>query len=117
MRRALSWFQHWPPASGVLLLIATAIALGWANSGSSYHALWDQALAGLPLRWWVNDVLMVVFFLLVGLEIKRELRWGRLSDARTAALPAPYRSTAAWRVAARASEKVAPEGSRSVNAR
>jgi Na+:H+ antiporter, NhaA family len=84
-------------ASGVVLLISTAIALTWANSpwASAYHHLWETpaSLGGasfgltLPLHAWVNDGLMAVFFFLVGLEIKREVLVGELASRRSAALP------------------------------
>jgi NhaA family Na+:H+ antiporter len=85
-------------ASGGLLLIAAAIvALVWANSpwGDSYAALWETKLSiGLgnfslekDLTHWINDGLMALFFLVVGLEIKRELLVGDLSSPRRAALP------------------------------
>ncbi|MDG2112555.1 MAG: Na+/H+ antiporter NhaA, partial [Actinomycetota bacterium] len=86
-------------ASGVLLLIATAIALTWVNSpwGDSYHDFWhtdiDFAIGSwhlhhLNLEEFVNDALMALFFFVVGLEIKRELVTGALNSARAAALPA-----------------------------
>jgi NhaA family Na+:H+ antiporter len=83
-------------ASGVVLLAAAAIALACANSplSSAYEALWHQQLAfGVPLlpagdlRFWVNDGLMTIFFLLVGLEVRREIHDGTLSDPRVATLP------------------------------
>jgi NhaA family Na+:H+ antiporter len=83
-------------ASGLGLLAAGAIALACANSPLShaYEALWQQRLSfGVPLlakydlRFWVNDGLMTIFFLLVGLEIRRELHEGTLSDPRVATLP------------------------------
>ena len=83
-------------ASGVVLLTAAAIALVCANSplSSAYEALWHQQLAlGVPLlpprdlRFWVNDGLMTIFFLLVGLEVRREIHDGTLSDRRIATLP------------------------------
>jgi NhaA family Na+:H+ antiporter len=84
-------------ASGLLLLAAAAIALAWANSPwrASYEALWHTPI-GLrvgalaverDLHFWTNDGLMVVFFFVVGLEIRREIHDGELSDARRAALP------------------------------
>jgi NhaA family Na+:H+ antiporter len=84
-------------ASGVLLLLAAALALAWANSpwSASYEALWRTPI-GLrlgafaferDLAWWINDGLMVIFFFVVGLEIRREMHGGELSDARRAALP------------------------------
>ena len=85
-------------AGGVVLLVATAIALIWVNSpiGDSYGDLWQTELTlGLgdlsiteDLQHWVNDGLMVLFFFVVGLEIKRELTVGELRDRRTALLPA-----------------------------
>src|SRR4051812_33646846 len=68
-------------AGGIVLLASTCLALAWANSpwAHSYHALWETSLGvGLTLttHQWVNDGLMAVFFLLVGLEIKREVLIG-----------------------------------------
>ena len=83
--------------SGFVLLAAAAAALIWANSpaSDSYQAVWQLPLhfsAGPirtdeTLRFWVNDGLMTLFFLLVGLEIRRELHEGALSDIKQAALP------------------------------
>lgn len=85
--------------SGLLLLLAGVAALVWANSpwSASYHHIWhgikltvalgDWQLSH-SLEWWVNDLLMVVFFLLVGMEIKKELLFGRLSSFKRAAAPA-----------------------------
>ena len=68
-------------ASGLLLLVATALALVWANLGPSY----EHVLGAVrPL---VDDGLMTIFFLGVGLEIRKEIAVGVLSDARRAALP------------------------------
>lgn len=84
-------------ASGIALVVVTAIALIWANSrwAGSYHDLWHTAVGiGFgqwsfvqPLHFWVNDVLMTIFFLVAGLEIRREIHSGELSDLRRAALP------------------------------
>lgn len=84
-------------AGGIVLLITTAVALAWANSGwaDSYHHLWETSFTvgspgfalTLPLHVWVNDGLMAVFFFLVGLEIKRETMVGELASLRSAALP------------------------------
>lgn len=84
-------------ASGVVLLVAAALALVLANSAwaAAYEALWTTPLGfGLgewtftrDLRWWVNDGLMVIFFFVVGLEIRREIHHGELSELRRAALP------------------------------
>ncbi|MDF2741748.1 MAG: nhaA [Actinomycetia bacterium] len=84
-------------AGGVVLMVAAALALGWANSPwrAAYAALWETPLAvqvgryGIEadLRRWVDDGLMTLFFLVVGLEIKRELVTGELATWRQAALP------------------------------
>lgn len=84
-------------ASGIVLIICTAIAMIWANSPwwSSYFELWDtHFIIGIgsfilekTLHHWINDLLMVVFFFLVGLEIKREVLIGELSTVRKALLP------------------------------
>jgi len=75
--------------SGVLLLASAAVALLWANSPwrDGYQALWHTPVAGWSLQHVVNDGLMTLFFLLVGLEIKHELQDGALSSWRKAALP------------------------------
>lgn len=90
-------FANKQSSGGVLLIFATAIALVWANSpwGESYAALWNTRLSvgvgdlsiSKDLTHWVNDGLMAVFFLVVGLEIKREVLVGELSSVRGAALP------------------------------
>ncbi|MEL6984095.1 MAG: Na+/H+ antiporter NhaA, partial [Actinomycetota bacterium] len=87
--------------SGILLLIATAAALTWANLpgelGESYHHFWethidlvigDWHVFDEPIEAFVNDALMALFFFVVGLEIKSELMAGDLRDPRVAALPA-----------------------------
>jgi Na+:H+ antiporter, NhaA family len=84
-------------ASGIVLIMVTAVALAWANSpwSASYAQLWHTPLGirvgtfafERPLEWFVNDGLMVVFFFVVGLEIRCELYHGELSDWRRAALP------------------------------
>ncbi|MDM8084629.1 Na+/H+ antiporter NhaA [Cellulomonas cellasea] len=84
--------------SAVFLLAATLVALAWANSpwSASYEALWSTpaglSIGGaefeLDLHHWVNDAAMAVFFLVVGLEIHREVTSGELRDKRTVAVPA-----------------------------
>ncbi|WP_396208383.1 Na+/H+ antiporter NhaA [Gemmatimonas sp.] len=81
-----------PPSqvfSGVLLLVCAAVAITWANSaaGSSYRALLHAELFGWSTLHLINDGLMAVFFLLVGLEIKHEIQDGALSSVKQAALP------------------------------
>lgn len=76
-------------ASSVLLLLVTALALIIANSAGAlhYHAAWHVHWLGLSAEEWVNDGLMAVFFLLIGLELKRELYVGELSSLNNALLP------------------------------
>ena len=96
LARPVRNFLRTESAGGVLLLAATVVALTWANIGSaSYEAFWSSEIrvtAGgfelaEDLRHWVNDALMVLFFFVVGLEIKRELVVGELNEARKAMLP------------------------------
>ena len=90
-------FAHKQSSGGILLIIATALALLWANSpwAESYAALWHTKITvgvgnfsvSKDLTHWINDGLMAVFFLVVGLEIKREILVGELSSIRDATLP------------------------------
>ncbi len=92
LRPFMRFFQM-EAAGGIVLLACAAVALVWANSpwSESYHELWSQYVRIGPLNMslghWINDGLMVVFFLLVGLEIKQEVVLGELSSLRKAALP------------------------------
>src|SRR5690606_19898850 len=79
------------------MLLAAAVALGWANSpwSGSYEALWDTHLSvslgdaelSMDLGHWVNDGLMALFFFVIGLEVRRELAIGELTDRRRVAIP------------------------------
>jgi NhaA family Na+:H+ antiporter len=90
-------FARWAPSTGLLLLLMTLLAVALVNSpaGRDFEAFWAMPVqlafgaAGLalPLRDWINDGLLTVFFLVVGLEIKREFTVGRLATRRAAALP------------------------------
>lgn len=101
--RPVRRFLEVEAAGGLLLLLATVVALVWANSpfSDSYNTLWhsefELRIGGLhfggeehplDLELLVNDALMVIFFFVVGLEIKREMVSGHLRDPRAAALPA-----------------------------
>jgi Na+:H+ antiporter, NhaA family len=76
-------------ASGLLLILCTLVSLMIANSSiaPAYLDFWHAKVAGLSVEHWVNDALMAVFFLFVGLELERELYNGELSDFKNALLP------------------------------
>jgi len=83
---------------GILLFFSALVAMVLANSPLSelYFELWEiqlgvifhEVFVGMSLHYWINDVLMALFFLMVGLEIKRELLYGELSEVKKAAFPA-----------------------------
>ncbi|MCO7535686.1 MULTISPECIES: Na+/H+ antiporter NhaA [Pseudomonas] len=93
----LERFLHIEAVSGIVLLVAAIAALIWANSpaAESYDALWHTPLTigvgsliySQSLHFWINDGLMTIFFLVVGMEIRREIHEGALSSLRQAMLP------------------------------
>lgn len=95
--RPLSDFLRAEAGAGMLLVTAAVIAMVWANSpwSDSYADLWSAHAAvsigdhqiTLDLRGWINDVAMVLFFFVAGLEIKREVTQGELRDPKQASLP------------------------------
>ena len=94
--RPLQDFLHWEASGGLLLLAATSVALVWANVAfASYEDLWSTEVR-MQIGSWefqqdllhiVNDGLMTLFFLVIGLEVKRELAVGELRTRRAATLP------------------------------
>jgi NhaA family Na+:H+ antiporter len=90
-------FASWAPSTGLLLLLMSVLAVVLVNSpmGTAFTALWEtpvgleygDARFSMPLLHWVNDGLLTIFFLVVGLEIKREFTVGRLANRRAAAFP------------------------------
>jgi len=76
-------------SSAILLIICTLSSLLVANSsvGATYVSVWHVDVGGLSLEHWINDGLMAVFFLLIGLELERELYSGELAQFRNALLP------------------------------
>lgn len=90
-------FARWAPSTGVLLLLGTVLAVLLSNTGANaaLEAFWQAPLGirlgergfALSVRDWVNHGLLTVFFLVVGLEIKREFTVGRLASRRVAILP------------------------------
>jgi NhaA family Na+:H+ antiporter len=97
VRSAALDFASWAPSSGVLLLLASILAVALTNSlwGAAFSAFWEQPwglMFGdtrfvLPALAWINDGLLTVFFLVIGLEIKREFTVGHLATRHSAALP------------------------------
>ncbi len=95
--RVFQRFFHWEAAGSIVLLATTIVALVWANSpwADSYYKLTKTYLGislgdhsfKMSLQHWVNDALMVVFFFVVGLEIKREMVLGHLSSLKQAIVP------------------------------
>jgi NhaA family Na+:H+ antiporter len=97
VRAAALDFASWAPSTGIMLLLTSIIAVALTNSlwGAAFQDLWQRewgVVFGdsrfvLSLLHWINDGLLTVFFLVVGLEIKRELTVGHLASRRSAALP------------------------------
>jgi Na+:H+ antiporter, NhaA family len=95
--RPIEHFLDVEASSGLVLLVAAAVALVWANSpwSSAYEHLWHTTIGfhvgatdfSASLHFLINDGLMVVFFFVVGLEIRREMHGGELSEMRRAILP------------------------------
>lgn len=76
-------------AGGLILVFVTVLSFVFANSGwqTAYHNFWHFELGGHSILHWINDGLMTIFFLLIGLELEREIYRGELSDIRNATLP------------------------------
>lgn len=74
---------------GLVLILCTIVSLILANSafGESYHHFWLTEFAGESMEYWINDGLMTIFFLLIGLELEREIYQGELSNIKDALLP------------------------------
>ena len=82
-------FYESEKAGGLILLFVTIISLALANSPihSSYTAFWQFDMGGHSITHWINDALMAVFFLLIGLELEREIYKGELSNIKNASFP------------------------------
>ncbi len=89
LSRTFKAFAKSGKAGGAVLILCTIASLTIANSpwGESYLHFWHLHIAGLSVEQWINDALMAVFFLLIGLELERELYNGELSDLKNALLP------------------------------
>ena len=96
VRTAALDFARWAPSAGILLLLATVLAVALTNSpwGPAFTAFWETPVGivfgnanfRLSLLRWINEGLLTIFFLVVGLEIKREFTVGHLATRRSAAL-------------------------------
>ena len=97
IRSAALDFAGWAPSAGVLLLVMSILAVAISNSawGAAFAAFWQQSWAlefgnlglRMPALDWINHGLLSVFFLIVGLEVKREFTVGHLASAQSAAMP------------------------------
>lgn len=89
LTRLYNEFFNSEKAGGFILIFVTALSLVLANSAwqADYISSWHIELGGLSIAHWINDGLMAIFFLLIGLELEREIYHGELSDIKNASLP------------------------------
>ena len=89
LSRTFNAFFDSEKSSGILLVLCTVISIAIANSpvGESYLDFWHSRVGTLSLEHWINDALMAIFFLLIGLELEREIYVGELSNFKNALLP------------------------------
>jgi Na+:H+ antiporter, NhaA family len=89
LTRLFNEFYKSEKAGGLILVFVTLLSLGFANSSfqSGYIGFWHTNLGGHDVVHWINDGIMTIFFLLIGLELEREIYQGELSDFRNASLP------------------------------
>jgi NhaA family Na+:H+ antiporter len=89
LTRLFNEFYSSEKAGGIVLVFVTLLSLGLANSSlqKEYLSIWQTHLWGHDIVHWINDGIMTIFFLLIGLELEREIYRGELSDIRNASLP------------------------------
>jgi Na+:H+ antiporter, NhaA family len=89
LTRLFNDFFHSEKSGGIVLILCTVLSLTLSNTGfrDSYAAIWSYEFAHHPVSHWINDGLMAIFFLLIGLELEREIYIGELSDIKNALLP------------------------------
>ncbi len=82
-------FSDSEKSGGITLIVCTIISIILANTafGESYTHFWHSNLGGQSIEYWINDGLMTIFFLLIGLELEREIYIGELSKIKDALLP------------------------------
>src|SRR5688572_28973199 len=74
-------------SGGIVLIICTMLSLVLANTVESYPQFWHQEIFEGSISHWINDGLMAIFFLYIGLELEREIYSGQLSNLKNASLP------------------------------
>jgi NhaA family Na+:H+ antiporter len=89
LTKTFSAFFQSEKAGGLLLLFVTVVSLSLANSmfQAEYIALWDTEIGHHSITHWINDGLMTIFFLMIGLELEREIYQGELANIKNAILP------------------------------
>jgi len=89
LTRLFNEFFESEKAGGLILVFVTILSLALANSPfqSDYLTFWENGFAGHSIVHWINAGLMTIFFLLIGLELEREIYLGELSDLKSASLP------------------------------
>ncbi|MDR2036687.1 MAG: Na+/H+ antiporter NhaA [Bacteroidales bacterium] len=89
IHRLFKEFYRSEKTAGLILIICTVISLVLANSSAQHEYIhfWKISLGGMSLEHWINDALMTIFFLLIGLELEREIYCGELSTLKNALLP------------------------------
>lgn len=89
LTRLFSSFFHSEKSGGLVLIVCTIVSIVLANSsfGPAYHHFWETRLGEGSIEYWINDGLMTIFFLLIGLELEREVYIGELSNVKNALLP------------------------------
>jgi NhaA family Na+:H+ antiporter len=90
LTKLFSDFFNSERAGGIILLACTLVSVALANSifSEQYSHFWHSSFGGKTIEFWINDGLMTIFFLLIGLELERELYSGDLSSIKAASLPA-----------------------------
>lgn len=89
LTRLFNDFFHSEKSGGIILICCTLLSLLLANSGTheAYSSIWNYDVGGHTVIHWINDGLMTIFFLLIGLELEREIYIGELSNLRHSMLP------------------------------
>src|SRR5690606_26358108 len=89
LTRLFNDFFQSEKSGGIVLIICTILSLSLSNSGIAdhYSSVWAHGIGSHSITHWINDGLMAIFFLLIGLELEREIYAGELSNIRNSLLP------------------------------